>query len=74
MTRGGHRSGSGRKPVDSVRIECRVLRPVYDALIQQEALSGVYRTRLAARILAEGVMNEAVRRELAQPEWRPGAP
>jgi hypothetical protein len=45
------RRGRGRPRLDTVRVECCVPRQVLDKLVQEEARSGTYRTRVAAHIL-----------------------
>jgi len=41
----------GRPRLDNVRIECSVPRVVLDKLVRVEHESGIYRTRVAARVL-----------------------
>ena len=43
----------------SVRIECTVPRAVVQALIQREAESGIYRTRVAAHVLCQWASAES---------------
>jgi len=45
--------GRGRPRVDTVRVECNVPREVMQLLIQREAETNVYRTRIAANVLCE---------------------
>jgi hypothetical protein len=53
MTHGGFRPGSGRHHRNTVQVRCSVARNVYEALIRQEMVTGLYRTRVAAAILSE---------------------
>jgi hypothetical protein len=61
---GGSRPGAGRKRQDSVRLEFAIPRPLYEELTRCEKLTGVYRTRIAAAILCEGLIGGVVDREL----------
>jgi hypothetical protein len=54
---GGHRPGSGRKPRDTIIVQCSIPRSVYNELIRRETETGVYRTRVAAQILCEWLSN-----------------
>jgi hypothetical protein len=63
-SRGGRRVGSGRKPRDTVRVECSIPRSIYDELLREEGESGIYHTRIAARVLSEYAAGRMVRREL----------
>ena len=60
MARGGYRPGFGRKPRDTVRIECSIPRSVYDELLRREHATGVYHTRVAAQILCEELIGGMV--------------
>jgi hypothetical protein len=62
--RGGRRPRSGRPRTDNVRIECSVPRVIYNELLRCEAESGTYRTRLAAALIAEGVLGRSAARDL----------
>lgn len=64
MINGGRRPGSGRRHRDTIRVACSIPRPVYEELISQEKLTGIYRTRVAARILCDGLIGGMVDREL----------
>ena len=62
---GGKRQGAGHKPCDSVRLEFSIPRPIYNELARREAVSGIYRTRIAATILCEELIGGIVDRELS---------
>jgi hypothetical protein len=59
--------GRGRPRVDSCRIECNVPRTVMQILIAREQQSGIYRTRLACRILCEWASRETGKSISASP-------
>ena len=63
MTHGGQRSHSGRKPRDTVRLECSVPRSVYEELCERERSTGIYRTRIAAEILSAELVVGMVNRD-----------
>jgi hypothetical protein len=63
---GGKRPRSGRHPRATVRVECSVPRQIYDELVRLEGESGVYRTRIAASLLTEAVVNQMVDRDLSK--------
>jgi hypothetical protein len=65
LTRGGYHPGCGRKHRDTVTVQCRLLRPVFNELLVHEKASGVYRCQIAAKILTEHLVNGIVERELA---------
>jgi len=41
----------GRPRLGTVRVECSVPKAVFDKLVQEEARTNVYRTRVAAHVL-----------------------
>jgi hypothetical protein len=61
---GGSRPRAGRKRLDSVRLEFAIPRSLYQQLAECERLTGVYRTRIAAQILCEHLIDEVADREL----------
>lgn len=61
MRRGGKRSGAGRPRLGDARIECIVSQSVLDALKTREAVTGIYRTRIAAEILTTELIGGLLR-------------
>ena len=69
------------RPVVSVRAlagspmtRCAILRPAYEGLTRWEKVNGLYRTRVAARMLCEGLIGGMVERELRAVSRPPNDP
>ena len=64
MTNGGRHPGSGRHKRDTVRVTCSIPRPVFDAVVAREAREGIYRCRIIASLVCEGLTGGVVDSEL----------
>lgn len=60
--RGGKRPGSGRKPSPTTMIHCSIPIRALEVLKTREALTGTYRTRIAAEILTDVLIGGTVSR------------
>jgi ATP-dependent DNA ligase len=60
---------SGRHPCDNVRVVVTLPRPIFDELVRAEQVSGVYRTRIAARVLREGLLSDISNRGMSVSPW-----
>lgn len=64
MTHGGRRIRSGRHRRETYRIRCSLTAPVYQELIRQEKLTGIYRCQIVARLITEHLVAGIVDSEL----------
>ena len=55
MPHGGRRSGSGRPQKDSIRVTITLERATYQELLRLESQSGIYRSRIIARLVCQGL-------------------
>jgi len=57
----GRPKGRGRPSVDSYRLETILLEACRDELIRREQASGIYRTRVAAKLLIVALVGKGSR-------------
>lgn len=55
----------------SVQLHAKISRPVYDELVRYERATGVYRCRIVASLVTEGLISRVVDREIKRAASQP---
>jgi hypothetical protein len=66
---GGRRPRAGREERDMVRVQCSILRPLYEELCAREQATGIYRTQIFSALVSEELASGILDRELRAPRF-----